>query len=51
MTINSQFDDLLQPLYARGFINDTENGPEISTAGVLLFTKKPLVQPPFRVPF
>lgn len=34
-------DDLLQPLYARGFINNGKDGIEINTAGVLLFAKNP----------
>jgi ATP-dependent DNA helicase RecG len=41
VSLNFEGDDLLQPLYARGFINDTKSGPEISAAGVLLFTKNP----------
>jgi len=34
-------ENLMQPLYARGFINDTEDDPEFTVAGVLLFSKYP----------
>ncbi|MFC5541893.1 ATP-binding protein [Ureibacillus suwonensis] len=34
-------EDLLQPLYARGFIDIASGQPEITAAGVLLFAKMP----------
>lgn len=34
-------EDVLKPLYVRGFIRDTKNGPEVTAAGVLLFAKNP----------
>jgi len=40
-TVHFTGENLMQPLYARGFINNTLDNPEFTVAGVLLFAKYP----------